>query len=59
MDLTLFFSPIDESVLSSITSTSSVLKNIKIYGDKMPDYRGAHVAIIGVNETRGAGILSP
>ena len=55
MDLTLFFSPIDESVLSSITSTSSVLKNIKIYGDKMPDYRGAHVAIIGVNETRGAG----
>ena len=55
MDLTLFFSPVDESVFTSITSSSSVLKNIKIFGEKMPDYRGAHVAIIGFNETRGAG----
>ena len=55
MDLTLFFSPVDESVYTSITSTSSVLKNIKIFGEKMPDYTGAHIAIIGINETRGAG----
>ncbi|CAN5274139.1 formimidoylglutamase [soil metagenome] len=55
MDLTILFSPIDESVYSSITSPSSVLKNIKIFGEKMPEYKDAHIAIIGVNETRGAG----
>ncbi len=55
MDLTLFFSPVDESVYSFITSPSSFLKNIRIYGEKMPEYKGSHVAIIGVNETRGAG----
>ena len=55
MDLSIFFSPPDESVYSAITSTSSFLKNIKMFGEKMPDYRDAHVAIIGVNETRGAG----
>lgn len=55
MDLTLFFSPVDESVYSSITSTSSFFKNIKIFGEKMPEYRGAQVAIIGMDETRGAG----
>lgn len=55
MDLTLFFSPVDESVFSSITSTSSFLKNIKIYAEKMPDYKGSQVALIGMNETRGAG----
>lgn len=26
-----------------------------MYADKMPEYKGAHVAIIGINETRGAG----
>ncbi len=55
MDLTLFFSPIDESVYASISSPSSFLKNIKIYGEKMPEYKGANLAIIGLNETRGAG----
>jgi len=53
MDLTILFSPIDESVYSDITSTSSVLKNINIFGDKMPDYKGAHMAIFGVGEQRG------
>lgn len=55
MDLTLFFSPVDESVYGSITATSSFYKNIHSYGEKMPDYRPAHMAIFGVNETRGAG----
>jgi formiminoglutamase len=55
MDLTLFFSPLDESIYSSITSTSSFYKNIRIFGDKMPDYKGAHIALLGVNEERGAG----
>ena len=55
MDLTLFFSPVDESIYSTIVSPSSVLRNIKVYNEKMPDFTGAHIAIIGINETRGAG----
>ena len=53
MDLTLFFSPIDESIYSTITSPSTVFKNISVFGDKMPDYKGAHIALIGVKEERG------
>jgi formiminoglutamase len=56
MDLTLFFNPLDESIYSSISTIASFYKNIRIYGDKMPDYKGAHLALIGVNEERGAGI---
>lgn len=53
MDLTIFFSPVEESVYSDITSLSSFYKNIKIFSEKMPDYRGAHLALIGVKEDRG------
>lgn len=53
MDLTILFSPIDESVYSDITSPSSFLKSISIYADKMPSYNGMHMAIIGVKESRG------
>ena len=54
MDLTIFFSPVDESVYADLESTSSFAKNISFFGDKMPDYRGAQVAIFGVKEGRGA-----
>lgn len=53
MDLTILFSPIDESVYSDITSPSSFYKNIRIFGDKMPGYKEAHIAIFGINESRG------
>lgn len=53
MDLTILFSPIDESVYAGLDSSSSFFKNISIFGDKMPDHRGAHVAIFGVKEGRG------
>jgi formiminoglutamase len=53
MDLTIFFSPIDESLRADIHSPSSFLKNISVFGDKMPDYRGAQIAIFGVREDRG------
>lgn len=53
MDLTILFSPIDESVYADIQSSSSFFKNISIFGDKMPDHRGAHIAIIGIGESRG------
>ncbi len=53
MDLTILFSPIDESLYSGITSPSSFFKNIRAFTEKMPDYRGAHIAMFGVKEERG------
>ena len=54
MDLTILFSPIDESVYSEISSPSSFLKSIRIFGDKMPSYKDSHIAIFGVKEGRGS-----
>ena len=56
MDLTIFFSPIDESVYSNISSPSSFYKNIRIFGDKMPSYKEAHIALIGIKESRGTSV---
>jgi formiminoglutamase len=58
MDLTILFSPIDDSVYSDITSPSSFYKNIRIFGDKMPPYKDAHIAIIGIKEARGTTMNS-
>ncbi|HRJ29465.1 MAG TPA: formimidoylglutamase [Cyclobacteriaceae bacterium] len=55
MDLTIFFSPLDESIYSNIASTSSFYKSIRVFSDKMPDYKDAHIALLGVKENRGAG----
>src|SRR3954468_15277781 len=54
MDLTIFFSPVDELIYDDITSPSSFYKNISVYTEKMPDYKGAQIAIMGVGEERGA-----
>jgi formiminoglutamase len=56
MDLTILFSPIDESVYRDITSPTSFLKSIRIFSEKMPDFRDAHIALIGVKEERGTEI---
>lgn len=53
MDLTILFSPVDDSVFSNISSPTSFYKSIRIFGDKMPDYKDAHMAIIGIKEERG------
>lgn len=53
MDLTILFSPVDDSVFENITSTTSFYKNIRLFSEKMPDYKDAHIAIIGVREERG------
>jgi formiminoglutamase len=53
MDLTILFSPVDESVYANITSSTSFYKSIKLFGDKMPDYKDSHMAIIGIKEERG------
>ena len=53
MDLTIFFSPVDESLYNDITSPSAVFRNIRVFSDKMPDYKGAHLALMGIKESRG------
>lgn len=53
MDLTIFFSPIEESVFKDINSSSAFFKNLRVFSDKMPDYRDAHIAFFGVKESRG------
>ncbi|MTI40220.1 formimidoylglutamase [Fulvivirga lutimaris] len=54
MDLKIFFSPLDEELFSNIRSSTSFLKNIKANIDNMPDFKGADIAIIGVEEERGS-----
>ena len=53
MDLTILFSPIDEALYSEVTSPSSFFKSIHAFTEKMPDYRGAHIALFGIKEDRG------
>lgn len=53
MDLTILFSPVDESVFENATSPTCFYKNIRVFAEKMPDYKGAHIAIIGIKEERG------
>ena len=54
MDLTILFSPVEESLYTDITSPSSFFKSIHAFTEKMPDYRGAHIALFGIKEERGA-----
>ena len=54
MDLTILFSPIDESIYAGITSPSSFYRSIHAFTEKMPDFRGAHLAIFGIGEERGS-----
>lgn len=53
MDLTILFSPLEESIYNKSFPANSLLKNIKVYGDKMPDFKGVDIALFGVKEERG------
>lgn len=53
MDLTILFSPIDESIYNKPYPANSFFKSIKVFGDKMPDFRNMHIAMFGVKEERG------
>src|SRR6478736_4398295 len=53
MDLTILFSPIDESIYTASYPANSFFKNISAYGDKMPEYKNAQIAIFGIAEGRG------
>jgi formiminoglutamase len=54
MDLTILFSPVDESLYHDISSGGSFYRNIRAFSEKMPDYKDAHIAIFGVQESRGS-----
>ena len=56
MDLKIFFSPLEEEHFSHIRHSNSFYKSIKANIDRMPDYKDADIAIIGVNEERGTVI---
>jgi formiminoglutamase len=51
MDLKIFFSPISESVFEGISDPASFYKNIQVFAEKQPQYKGANIAIIGLTET--------
>ena len=53
MDLTIFFSPLDESLHAGIGDPGCLFHSLQVYADKMPDYRNAHMALLGVGEERG------
>ncbi|HTH55683.1 MAG TPA: formimidoylglutamase [Cyclobacteriaceae bacterium] len=53
MDLTILFSPLDESIYTIEYPANSFFKNIRVYGEKMPDYKDAQIALIGIKEERG------
>lgn len=53
MDLKIFFSPLGEEVYEGISTSNSFYQNIRINTDKMPAYKDADIAIIGVGEARG------
>ena len=53
MDLTILFSPLDESIYTAPYPGNSFFKSIRAYGEKMPEYKNAHLAIFGIKEERG------
>ncbi len=53
MDLTILFSPLDEALYSAKYSNNSVFKSLKVFSEKMPDYKSAQVAMFGIKEERG------
>jgi len=54
MDLKIFFSPVDDSVFEGIDDPTSFFKNINIFSEKQPDYKGANLAIVGLLEDGGS-----
>lgn len=53
MDLKLFFAPVSSTLASQENSSNSFCKSIHINNDKMPDYKNADIAIIGIEDNDG------
>lgn len=54
MDLKIFFSPLDEELFKTAKNSSNFLDSIQANINKMPDFQGADIAIIGIEEERGS-----
>jgi len=53
MDLKIFFSPVEESVCEDITDLTSFFKHIDVFLEKQPNFKGANIALIGLQEEAG------
>ncbi len=53
MDLQLFFSPVPAQYIPEDLPHNSFLQSIHVYGERMPDYKSADIALIGLEESRG------
>jgi formiminoglutamase len=56
MDFKMFFAPVSEEVVSIQAQRGSFYKNIRVFQETMPDYKDAHMALVGVGEERGTHI---
>jgi len=54
MDLKLFFSPVSSELASQESATNSFCKSIHLTNEKMPDYKTADLAIIGIEENEAS-----
>ncbi len=53
MDLKLFFDPIPSDIVISKALSSNMGQSIYVNQEKMPDFEGFDIAIIGLREGRG------
>ena len=53
MDLKIFFSPVDEAVSEGIDDPTSFYQNIHVFEERQPDYKGANIALIGIEQIAG------
>ncbi|MGI9545179.1 MAG: formimidoylglutamase [Cyclobacteriaceae bacterium] len=53
MDLKIFFNSIDESIFDDIEDPHAFFHSLSVNGHKLPSYKEADVALIGLQEERG------
>ncbi len=54
MDIKIFFDSVDISLTENIKDTNSFFNNIYVYQKRLPDWKKADIAIIGLVEDRGS-----
>lgn len=54
MEIKIFFDSINEQDYSSIVDNNALFHNIEYFGEKLPNWRTADIALIGILENRGS-----
>ena len=54
MEIKIFFDSLNEADYNTIIDTNSLFKNIEFFGEKLPRWREADIAFIGIKENRGS-----